>query len=171
MRIVPILGWALLTVGVLAFASASADDAGSTELTAQLERGAELYRLNCAVCHGATGLGYAEARAAFPPDHRRCTRCHRPNNRAVMSLEEITDDHDLFSLGDPPALRGDGALAAFPNALALNAYNAAAMPRYEPGRLAAQAYLDITAWLLAENGRLGGDAPLTADDAAERGRP
>jgi mono/diheme cytochrome c family protein len=44
-------------------------------------RGAATYDWNCAVCHGDTGLGYAEARLSFPADHRTCTRCHRPATR------------------------------------------------------------------------------------------
>lgn len=150
---------------------AASDAASDGAAAAQLERGAALFAANCAVCHGATGAGYDEARQAFPPDHRRCTRCHRPSNRAVMSLEEITDDHDLFSLGEPPALRGDGALAAFASAEALAAYIGATMPRYEPGRLTADEYLDLTAWLLQLNGRLPAGVPLTRAALSDLGAP
>src|SRR5690606_18357820 len=48
-------------------------------VAALLTAGAEAYALRCAVCHGSTGGGIEEARLAFPPDERRCTRCHRPS--------------------------------------------------------------------------------------------
>lgn len=121
---------------------------GSSE---QVKRGAELYDWNCAVCHGDTALGFAEAREAFPEDHRRCQRCHKPNNPARMSLEAMSP-HNAFSVGDPPALRGEGTLQAFPHALALYSYIRATMPRYEPGRLNDSEYWDITAFLLELSG-------------------
>ena len=138
-------------------------------LAEQVRRGEDLYAANCAVCHGATGLGYAEAKTAFPPDHQRCTRCHKPGNPAEQSLDEPFDDHDMFDLGSPPAVVGEDALHAFPNALAVHAYVAATMPRYEPGRLTAEEYLKVTAWLLAANDRLDGDEPLRLDELAQRG--
>ena len=99
-------------------------------------RGAETYAAHCAVCHGDTGLGYAEAKLAFPVDHRSCTRCHRPGNERTMSFETMMErQHDLFDLGDPPALRGPGTLAGLGADAALFAYTRATMPRYDPGRL------------------------------------
>jgi hypothetical protein len=168
-------------VAALALAPfATADDLGVVRHAArealvadageQVRRGADLYALNCAVCHGGSGLGYEEARAAFPEDHRTCTRCHRPGNPRVMSFDEMNERvHDLFDVGDPPALRGAGALVAFPNAAALSAYNRATMPRYEPGRLRDDEYLAITAFLLAVNGRWDAHVELTPDAAAGAG--
>src|SRR5690606_6718838 len=114
----------------------------STPLTAYLAAAQELYAWNCAVCHGATGGGLAEAKLAFPEDHRNCTRCHRPSNRVVQPLDQPFDDHDMFAIGSPPALRaatsvqGDipvgQPLAAVAEPAALHAYLAATMPRYDP---------------------------------------
>lgn len=125
--------------------------------------GQEVYALNCAVCHGATGGGLSEAKLAFPADHRNCTRCHRPNNRVVQPLTQPFEDNNMFSIGDPPALHGLHALteAALPAAtlaaaadpLAVLAYVSATMPRYDPGRLTSGEYVAVTAHLLALNGR------------------
>ena len=110
--------------------------------------GAEAYAANCAVCHGDTGLGYAEAKLSFPADHRACTRCHRPGNEREMSFATMMErQHDLFDVGNPPAVRGDGVLAAFPTDDALFAYLRATMPRYQPGRLSDDAYRSLVAFL------------------------
>jgi hypothetical protein len=111
-------------------------------------RGAETYDLNCAVCHGDTGLGYLEAPLAFPADHRTCTRCHRPGNPRQMSFETMMErQHDLFDLGRAPAVRGAGALGAFASDAALFAYTRATMPRYQPGRLDDGEYADLVAFM------------------------
>ena len=136
---------------------------------AQVARGADVYDRNCAVCHGDSALGFAEARLAFPQDHRACTRCHKPNNPQVMSLEQVVEegrDHNLFPVGDPPPLRGGDALAALQDPVALFHYTRAAMPRYRPGTMTDQEYLDVTAFLLAVNGSIDGtpDVVLEAED-------
>jgi hypothetical protein len=111
-------------------------------------RGAVTYDWNCAVCHGDTGLGYAEARLSFPEDHRRCTHCHRPGNAREMSFDEMNTRHrNLFDIGDPPPLRGVGALATFADDAALFAYTRATMPRYQPGRLGDDDYADLVAFM------------------------
>ena len=111
-------------------------------------RGAYAYDQNCAVCHGDTGLGYEEARLAFPADHRTCTRCHRPGNVREMSFATMMErQHDLFDLGAPPALRGPGALSAFATDAVLLAYTRATMPRYQPGRLDDEGYADLVAFM------------------------
>lgn len=115
---------------------------------AAVVRGAETYDFDCAVCHGDTGLGYAEAKLAFPADHRTCTRCHRPGNEREMSFETMMErQHDLFDLGEPPALRGPAALATLSVDAALFAYTRATMPRYQPGRLDDTAYEDLVQFM------------------------
>ncbi|HZJ08721.1 MAG TPA: hypothetical protein VFD39_03435, partial [Trueperaceae bacterium] len=121
-----------------------------------LAAAAELYAWNCAVCHGETGGGLEEAKLAFPPDHRDCTRCHRPSNRVVQPLDQPFIGNDMFSIGEPPALHaGDSgeALAAVAEPAALHAYIAATMPRYDPGRLSDEEYWALTALLLHMNDR------------------
>jgi mono/diheme cytochrome c family protein len=111
-------------------------------------RGAESYERHCSVCHGDTGLGYAEAKLAFPADHRACTHCHRPDNERVMSWDVINvRGHNLFDVGHPPALRGPGALVAFADDAVLLAYTRATMPRYQPGRLSEAEYADLVAFM------------------------
>lgn len=133
----------------------------------QVKRGAEYYDWNCAVCHGDTALGFEEAKLAFPEDHRHCTRCHKQNNPAQKSVMQTQlTPHNAFSIGHPPALRGEGALAAFPNAALLHKFISTTMPRYEPGRLADEKYWDITAFLLELNGALPDNLTLSQENAA-----
>ena len=127
--------------------ASSATASLATESSEQVTRGGELYRTNCAVCHGATALGFDEARAAFPEEHRRCTRCHKTNNPRTWNLNTV--HNNMFSLGAPPALRGEGTLHAFADASALFYYMRATMPRYAPGRLSDAQYWDVAAYLLS----------------------
>ena len=117
----------------------------------QVLRGAELYYASCAVCHGDTATGLAEARLSFPEDHQRCERCHRRNNPAQMNLGATTW-RNAFSIGEAPGLVGGDALSAFPNASVLFSYMSATMPRPFPGKLTSEDYLDITLFLLEANG-------------------
>jgi len=124
-----------------------------------LAHGSELFAWNCAVCHGASGAGLAEAKLAFPADHRDCTRCHRPSNRIVQPLDRPFNDHDMFAIGEPPALHElEGAASATPLAAvatpeAIFAYLVSSMPRYDPGRLSSEEYWALTAHLLELNDR------------------
>lgn len=61
--------------------------------------------------------------------------------------------HDLFSIGEPPPLKGPTALAAHASAPALRTYLEAAMPRFRPGILTDEEYDALTAFLLQLNGR------------------
>ncbi len=126
----------------------------------QVRRGAEVYDLVCSNCHGNTGLGIEEGRAEFLPEHRRCEKCHRPNN-AATKLNVIISDKNSFNIGNPPALHD---LSKFGNAAGLKAYLQATMPRYEPGRLSDEEYMDITAFLLALNDKLPEHTTLTANN-------
>ncbi len=129
----------------------------------QSARGAALYHLRCSVCHGATGQGLAEARLAFPEDHRRCSRCHKEGNPVLMANPFI--DNNMFDIGDAPALVGEDKMAAFPNAAVLQSYIRAEMPRHAPGSLADAEYWDITAHLLALNRALPAGTTLTEQNA------
>ncbi|HEX7038765.1 MAG TPA: c-type cytochrome [Trueperaceae bacterium] len=136
---------------------AGPDGAAADAVAALVAAGREAYAWNCAVCHGAAGGGIEEARLSFPPDERRCTRCHRPANPAVQPLDRPFRDNDMFSLGEPPALHPTderpAPLASVAAPEALQAYLAAAMPRYDPGRLSDEDYWALTAFLLEMNGR------------------
>ncbi len=163
---------ALLPLALVAVAQPGAGEPTPTDAArALLAAGSEAYAWNCAVCHGAQGGGIAEARLAFPPDERRCTRCHRPANPAVQPLDRPFRDNDMFSLGEPPALHPTAErpapLAAVASPEALHAYLAEAMPRYDPGRLSDGEYWALTAFLLDLNGRvdeLGRVAELAPGD-------
>ena len=111
------------------------------------QRGAALYTEHCAVCHGETGRGLSEARLAFPEDHRRCESCHRPNNPPQMDLLAM-HSRSAFSVGNAPALVGEGTLTNFPDEASLRSYISATMPRPFPGSLSEQEYRDLSAFLL-----------------------
>ena len=121
--------------------------AGSSE---QVLRGAEIYDLVCSDCHGDSGLGIAEGRLSFDPEHRRCEQCHKTFNAPTKNNVKLSE-RNSFNIGEPPALQGEGVLAHFANAGVLHAYIRAAMPRYEPGMLGEEEYIDITAFLLKLN--------------------
>ena len=150
----------LLVLGVVSIDSAdaqsAADDLDSVVARAEASapEGADLFAAKCSVCHGASGLGLAEARQAFPADHRDCTRCHKRGNPPTMTLQQVEmRQHDLFDVGEPPPIRGEGAMAAHASAEAVRAYISATMPRYRPGALSDAEYAAIADFLLALNGR------------------
>lgn len=144
--------------GAPAAAEADVDDRA-----AQLARGAEVYAFSCTTCHGASGRGFAEARAAFPADHYQCQRCHMPLNPAVMTPLQIEQTQSVFSLGHAPALAEPHALARFGTAQGLYAYVRSTMPRWDPGRLEDDAYLDVTAFVLELAGLLPAGTTLEPD--------
>ncbi len=126
----------------------------------QVARGRSIFALRCAVCHGETGGGLAEARLAFPEDHRRCEGCHKAGNpdlRAQMgssSFETVRGRiavGNAFAIGTAPPLVGPRALPAFGDAGALQAYIHAAMPRHAPGSLGAEQSYALTAFILKLN--------------------
>lgn len=167
------LAFVAIVTGGLALATvAGAQSHAQPQYQEAVLEGAHLYAQNCAVCHGKQAGGLEEARLSFPPGERRCTRCHRPDNRVVQSLSEPLIDNDMFAVGTPPALhptteRPD-PLAATASAAALWAYLNATMPRYEPGRLSAAEYWLLTAYLLDMNGRTqaAAEAITSAAEAA-----
>ena len=93
---------------------------------------------------------YTEAQAmqggrAFAEE---CAKCHGNN---------------LAGVARNPALRGDAFLQDFENAWELFDFIRTKMPFPHPGELDEQTYLDITAFILRQNGFPAGDQPLTAD--------
>jgi len=138
--------------------AARADDDGT-----QAARGAAIYAFSCAVCHGATGQGFAEAVVAFPADYRDCAACHQPTNAPQMPGSQVGLATMAFSLGDPPALAEPGRLSRFGTGGALLHYLRATMPRWAPGSLDDGAYLDVTTHLLRMVGALGDDETLDRD--------
>lgn len=173
---VTLVGAALATSGggaVAAPASGAVPDPAQAQdpaVAALLTAGAEAYALRCAVCHGSTGGGIEEARLRFPPEERRCTRCHRPSNPVVQPLDRPFVDNDMFSIGDPPPLHPTPerptALASVAAPQALQDYLSRTMPRYDPGRLSDAEYRALTALLLAMNGR--GDELAALAGATDR---
>ena len=148
-----LLSAVLLVILALSLGLASRDtppvgveQAVAEEVHAQQERGAALYAEHCAVCHGKKRQGLSEARLAFPEDHQRCEGCHRPNNPPQMALSAMTSRR-AFSVGEAPALVGEGALTNFPNAEVLRSYISATMPRPFPGTLSEQEYNDLSVFL------------------------
>jgi hypothetical protein len=141
------LVWLALVVAVpLTLAAPSVADADAD--AGALTRGAEIYAFSCSTCHGATGLGFAEARATFPSDHAACERCHAPRNPPQMSSLEMERNQMAFSLGRPPPLAEHERLARFETAGGLFRYLRATMPRWDPGSLSDDAYRDVTLHVL-----------------------
>lgn len=130
--------------------AASPTDASRLRVAAaQLERGREAYEFHCTTCHGVTGAGFAEARAAFPADHYDCSRCHGPGNPPVMSRTQIESTQTVFSLGRAPALDDGSTIDRFGSADRLFAHVRATMPRWNPGRLDDETYLDLVVYVLS----------------------
>lgn len=116
------------------------------------QEGAVLFSYHCAACHGDTGRGMAEARSAFPPSHRGCTRCHRPANPPVLNPSAIRPN-DVFDIGVAPALLGStGSLDRFASPAVLLAYVRATMPRPFPGSLDDDEYRSIVTFLFEAAG-------------------
>ena len=161
-------GWLTAGAGVVCFvalavalAGERGADGASTAQVDQLARGQAVYAFSCTTCHGATGQGFAEARSVFPADHYDCFRCHSPRNPAQMTPDEIALHQTVFSLGDAPPLADPHALARFGTAAGLYGYVRATMPRWDPGRLDDEAYVDVVAFVLELAGLLPEGVVLT----------
>lgn len=142
-----------------------ADGPDGSALAAQVVRGQAVYAFSCTTCHGASGRGFEEARSVFPDDHYHCVRCHAPANPPVMTQQQIDQTQSVFSLGDPPPLNDPHALARFGSGAGLHGYVRATMPRWDPGRLDDDAYLDVTVFVLHLAGLLPErDAALTLEE-------
>ena len=152
---------------VLSLGASFADKPGAKALakdslapTRQVTRGEQIFALRCAVCHGDTGGGLAEARLAFPEDHRHCESCHKLGNpqlrsqmgdRSFESVRGRSAIGNAFSIGVAPPLHGPNALPAFQNAAALQAFIRAAMPRHAPGTLNDEQSYALSAFVLKLN--------------------
>ena len=159
----------MLLVVVVAIAGTTRGSPADTPQQAeQLARGAAIYAFSCAVCHGGSGQGFAEAVAAFPADYQQCARCHQPQNAPQMPGSQVGLSVMAFSLGDPPPLADAARLARFGSAAGLYHYLRATMPRWAPGSLDDQAYLDVTAHLLRLVGLLADEEALLADQLEVR---
>lgn len=97
----------------------------------------------------------AEQVAAGEREYRRsCLDCHGAN----------LDDGEF---GGPPLIGMSFQDKWFDmNAAALYGFTAAAMPPDRPGRLSAETYASLVAYILSENGLEPGDTPLPSDLAA-----
>lgn len=93
----------------------------------------------------------ASSGAAWYQEH--CAQCHGNN---------------LAGVARNPALRGDAFLQDFGNVQALFNFIRTEMPFPHPGELAEQTYIDITAYILRQNGFPAGDQPLTADQPLQQ---
>lgn len=148
--------WLMLALADAPLAEYRVDTASLLEppVPPQILAGAKLYYQHCAVCHGDTLGGLAEARVAFPKDKQRCERCHRRNNPKTMHLEQMTW-RSAFSIGEAPSLGRNhdaAALAHLANGAILFNYIKTTMPRPFPASLSDEDYLAITAFLLDING-------------------
>ena len=172
-----LLGFVLLVTTAASQQAPAQPTTAPTTQAQQLAAGSRLYELHCTVCHGDTGGGLAEARLAFPEDHRRCESCHKPGNPDLQA--EMPDSFELmrgrvavgnaFAIGVAPPLVGEGALSAYSDAAALSAYIRTAMPRYAPGTLNERQVLALTARLLKWNRALPEGAVLTRENAKSLG--
>lgn len=146
-----------------------------TRPKAQVVRGRSIFALRCAACHGDAGGGLEEARLAFPEDHRRCESCHKPNNpklqtqmgsRSFETVRGRSVRGNAFAIGNAPPLHGGGALKAFGDAGALQAYIRAAMPRHAPGTLNGEQSYALAAFIAKLNRALPEDAEVNQKSAA-----
>ncbi len=147
-----------------------------TRLKAQIARGRSIFALRCAACHGDTGRGLEEARLAFPEDHRRCESCHKPNNpklqtqmgsRSFETVRGRSVRGNAFAIGNAPPLHGEGALKAFGDAGALQAYIRAAMPRHAPGTLNGEQSYALAAFVAKLNRALPEDVVVDEKSAVK----
>lgn len=116
------------------------------QITAQADRGADAFFLNCSTCHGRHGEGLTdEARSQmFPPEDVNCwqSKCHAPNH---------PPDGFVFPRY-VPALIGFGTLGSFDTAQDLYDFIITKMPFQNPGWLPEAEYWDIVAFLLRAHG-------------------
>jgi cytochrome c len=124
----------------------------------QVDYGAEIYRLVCKACHGDKGQGLTpDWIAQWAPDDQNCwqSKCHAANHPP-----------DGFALPrEIPAVTGETITNRFVSATQLHGYIAATMPWHAPGKLSAEEYWQVTAYLLEQNGIEVGAATVGEENA------
>ena len=136
------------------------------ESPTQVDIGHNLYYFHCMRCHGDRGQGLTdEFRQVWVEDHQDCwgRGCH-------TGKSELAAFYIPKSV--PPVSGETDALSAFQSAEELFAFLQGTQPPQRPGALSEEEYWALTAFLLAENGRLpegarlgpgvGGDVILAA---------
>jgi hypothetical protein len=125
----------------------------------QADVGAEVYELVCQDCHGNRGQGLTEDWiATWDPDDQNCwqSKCHAgPIPRGGFALPRVV-----------PAIVGADTLSRFETAHALYDFIRQNMPWHKPGSLQDYEYMQLTAFLLRENGLGADDTPLDEATAA-----
>jgi len=114
----------------------------------QFEWGRYLFWLNCMACHGDRGQGLTdEFRSLWVADHRSCWArgCHSGH---------LEDQGFPLPRTIPAIISADGKLPPFATADKLFEYLRTTHPPQHPGYLPDEQYWAISAYLLAENGRL-----------------
>jgi hypothetical protein len=113
----------------------------------QYERGRHLFWLNCAACHGDRGQGLTdEYRSLYVEDANCWARgCHAGHNEDKgFPIPRIV----------PAVISSTGTLPPFATPEQLFEFLHSTHPPQNPGFMSDQDYWDLTAYLLAENGRL-----------------
>jgi len=147
-------------LGLMALAPVSADPSPTPpyRLTptpaTQAGHGRDLFYLHCMPCHGDRGQGLTDEfrMAQYPPEDANCWQsgCHGDRPYA-----------DGFTLPrSVPALIGPDALGRYDTAGDLYEYIRRAMPFNAPESLSQTEYLQITTFLLEQNGRAPAGAAL-----------
>jgi mono/diheme cytochrome c family protein len=114
----------------------------------QYEWGRYLFWLNCMACHGDRGQGLTdEFRSLWVADHQNCWArgCHAGH---------LEDQGFPLPRTIPAIISADGKLPPFATADKLFEYLRTTHPPQHPGYLPDDQYWAISAYLLAENGRL-----------------
>lgn len=130
------------------------------ETATQADVGAEIYRLVCKSCHGDRGQGLTrDWIAQWPPEDQNCwqSQCHGGR---------IPPDGFALPRFVPPVI-GEEVLAEYDTAAELYDFTRQQMPWHAPGSLQEHEYLQVTAYLLRENGYAAVDeTPLDETTAA-----
>lgn len=107
--------------------------------------GAEIYRLVCRDCHGDKGQGLTdEWRATWAPKDQNCwqSKCHASNH----------PPEGFILPRYVPAVTGPTVLSRFKEPADWYEFIRTNMPFHNPGSLTDEEYLQLTAYLIRENG-------------------